>query len=95
VWKFAPYVLKSLSRNRTRTALTVSGAAVALFVFTFVGAVQEGLARLTRGAEAERTLVVFQANRFCPSTSKHRPWLTAPMERTRISNPGTASWLNR
>src|SRR5262249_33086161 len=70
VWKFAPYVLKSLWRNRTRTALTVSGAAVALFVFTFVGAVQEGLAGLTKGAEAERTLVVFQANRFCPSTSK-------------------------
>jgi len=70
VLKFVPYVLKSLWRNRTRTALTVSGAAVALFVFTFVGAVQEGLAGLTRGAEAERTLVVFQANRFCPSTSK-------------------------
>ncbi len=68
--KFAPYVLKSLWRNRTRTALTVSGAAVALFVFTFVGAVQEGLEGLTKGAEAERTLVVFQANRFCPSTSK-------------------------
>jgi putative ABC transport system permease protein len=70
MWKFAPYVLKSLWRNRTRTALTVSGAAVALFVFCFVGAVQEGLARLTRGSDAERTLIVFQANRFCPSTSK-------------------------
>lgn len=68
--RFAPYVLKSLWRHRARTALTVSGAAVALFVFSFVGAVQEGLAQLTRGQEADRTLIVFQANRFCPSTSR-------------------------
>jgi putative ABC transport system permease protein len=70
VWKFAPYVLKNLWRHRTRTALTVSGSAVALFVFCFVGAVQEGLARLTRGRAAERRLIVFQANRFCPATSR-------------------------
>jgi putative ABC transport system permease protein len=70
VLKFAPYVLKSLWRHRTRTALTVSGSAVALFVFTFVGAVQEGLAALTHHRDAERTLIVFQANRFCPSTSR-------------------------
>jgi putative ABC transport system permease protein len=70
VWRFTPYVLKNVWRNRTRTALTVSGAAVALFVFTFVGAVQDGLAGLTRGHDAERSLVVFQANRFCPATSR-------------------------
>jgi putative ABC transport system permease protein len=69
MWKFVPYLAKSLWRHRTRTVLTVSGSAVALFVFAFVAAVQEGLARLTRGGEAERTLIVFQANRFCPSTS--------------------------
>jgi putative ABC transport system permease protein len=70
VLKFLPYVLKSLWRHRTRTALTVSGAAVALFVFAFVGAVQQGLARLTGSRDAERTLIVFQASRFCPSTSR-------------------------
>jgi putative ABC transport system permease protein len=68
--KFAPYVFKGLWRHRTRTVLTVSGSAVALFVFCCVGAVQEGLARLTQGTQAERTLIVFQANRFCPSTSR-------------------------
>ena len=68
--RFAPYVLKSLWRHRARTALTVSGSAVALFVFAFVGAVQEGLSGLTRGPAAERHLIVFQANRFCPSTSR-------------------------
>jgi putative ABC transport system permease protein len=70
MWRFVPYVLKNLWRHRTRTALTVSGSAVALFVFCFVGAVQEGLARLTQDRQAERTLIVFQANRFCPATSK-------------------------
>jgi putative ABC transport system permease protein len=68
--KFAPYVLKSLLRHRARTLLTVSGTAVALFVFAFIGSAQRGLADLTRGKQAERTLVVFQANRFCPSTSR-------------------------
>ncbi len=70
MFRFAPYVLKSLWRNRTRTALTVSGAAVALFVFCVVGAVQEGLERLTGQSQADRTLVVFQENRFCPASSR-------------------------
>lgn len=68
--KFLPYVLKNLWRNRARTVLTIGGAAAAMFVFAFVGAVQNGLADLVRGAHADRTLVVFQANRFCPSTSR-------------------------
>src|ERR671938_372731 len=70
MFRFAPYVLKSLLRHRARTLLTVSGTAVALFVFAFIGAAQQGLADMTRGKQAERTLIVFQANRFCPSTSR-------------------------
>ena len=68
--KFAPYVLKSLLRHRSRTLLTVSGAAVALFVVAFIGAARQGLVDMTRGKRAERTLIVFQSNRFCPSTSR-------------------------
>lgn len=64
------YLLKTLWRHRTRTLLTVTGAAVAMFVFCFVGSVQEGLNRLTTGADADRTLIVFQENRFCPTTSR-------------------------
>jgi putative ABC transport system permease protein len=70
MFKFAPYVLKSLLRHRARTLLTVSGSAVALFVFAFIGAAQQGMADMTRGQQAERTLIVFQANRFCPFTSR-------------------------
>jgi putative ABC transport system permease protein len=70
--KFLPYILRSLWRHRARTLLTVSGSAVALFVFCFVAAVQEGMDSLLRGAAAEQALVVFQANKFCPATS-HLP----------------------
>jgi putative ABC transport system permease protein len=68
--RFLPYVVKNLLRHRVRTLLTISGAAVALGVFAVVGAVQDGLAGLTRNQQSERALIVFQANRFCPSTSK-------------------------
>ncbi|PHQ31548.1 ABC transporter permease [Rhodopirellula bahusiensis] len=64
------YVLKTLWRHRTRTLLTVTGAAVAMFVFCFVGSVQEGLHRLTTGSDADRNLIVFQENRFCPTSSR-------------------------
>lgn len=66
------YVLKTLWRHRSRTILTVSGSAVALFVFCFVGAVHEGMRNLQQGGQARRSLVVFQANKFCPATS-HLP----------------------
>jgi putative ABC transport system permease protein len=68
--RFAPYVFKTLWRHRGRTLLTVGGAAVAMFVFCFVGAVQEGLRRLTDDEDASRTLIVFQENRFCPTSSR-------------------------
>lgn len=70
MFRFAPYVLKSLWRHRARTILTVSGSAVAMFVFCFVAAVQEGLERLTSDEDAQRTLIVFQENRFCPTSSR-------------------------
>ncbi len=50
--------------------LTVSGTAVALLVFCFVSAVQDGLHRLTQDKQAQRTLIVFQENRFCPTSSR-------------------------
>jgi putative ABC transport system permease protein len=70
MFRFAPYIFKSLSRHRARTLLTISGAAVAMFVFCFVAAVQQGLNQLTSDEAAQRTLVVFQENRFCPTSSR-------------------------
>lgn len=70
--RFIPLLLKTLWRHRSRTLLTVSGSAVALFVFCFVGSVQEGMRDLTRRQEARQSLITFQANKFCPATS-HLP----------------------
>jgi putative ABC transport system permease protein len=70
--KFIPYILKTLWRHRSRTILTVSGSAVALFVFCFIGAVQEGMDDSLRRQEAKGSLITFQANKFCPATS-HLP----------------------
>lgn len=87
MFRFAPYVIKTLWRHRARTFLTLSGAAVALFVFSCVGAVQEGLAGLAADQSGQRTLIVFQANRFCPSTSK----LPEDYARTIAALPGVAN----
>lgn len=70
--KFFPLILKTLWRHRARTALTCLGAAIALFVFCFVGAVQEGMDDLQTRQAAKGSLIVFQANKFCPATS-HLP----------------------
>ncbi|HBN76848.1 MAG TPA: ABC transporter substrate-binding protein [Planctomycetaceae bacterium] len=70
MFRLVSYVLKGIWRHRARTMLTVSGAAVAMFVFCFVGSVQEGLERLTSDEDAQRTLIVFQENRFCPTSSR-------------------------
>ena len=72
MFKFLPYLLKTLWRHRSRTILTVSGSAVALFVFCFVGSVQEGMNDLGRRQETKQSLIMFQANKFCPATS-HLP----------------------
>jgi len=69
VLKFIPYILKTLWGHRARTLLTVAGVAVGMFVFCFVGSISEGLDRMGADAKSQRTLIAFQANRFCPFTS--------------------------
>ena len=82
MFKFAPYVLKTLWRHRTRSLLTVSGSAVALFVFCFVLTIQQSVHRLT--TQDDSVLIVFQANKFCPATS-HLP---QDYDRTIAQMPG-------
>jgi putative ABC transport system permease protein len=41
-----------------------------MFVFCFVASVQNGLDRLTNSESANRSLIVFQENRFCPTSSR-------------------------
>ncbi len=65
---FLPYVLRTVLRARTRTILTVTGAALAMALFAFVRTVDYGVAEL-RARAKKPVLVVFQDSRFCPLTS--------------------------
>jgi putative ABC transport system permease protein len=67
--RFLPLVIKQIARHRVRTLLTVSGIAIAMFLFSAVQAMQRGVTQATRVTAAETTLVVYRKDRFCPATS--------------------------
>ncbi|MCA8963930.1 MAG: hypothetical protein KDC48_03545, partial [Planctomycetes bacterium] len=62
---FLPYVLRTASRARMRSLLTLLGAALAMTLFAFVRTVDGGVAALAEKAR-QPVLVVFQDSRFCP-----------------------------
>ncbi len=68
--KFLPLVIKQVVRHRTRTLLTVSGVAMAMFLFCAVQAMQGGVREATETTARDTTLVVYRQNRFCPATSR-------------------------
>lgn len=68
MFKFLPYVRKNILGHRVRSAMTVAGTALLLFLFLFVTSVQNGLDKVL-SARDDR-LIVFQAYRFCPSSSQ-------------------------
>ena len=68
--RFMPVVFKQLWRHRVRSVLTLSGVAIAMFLFITVQTLQEGVRRSTQAAAGDTTLVVYRENRFCPATSR-------------------------
>lgn len=68
--RFIPLVLRQVVRNRTRSFLTVSGTALAMFLFSVVQAMQGGVQQATELTARDTTLVVYRENRFCPFTSR-------------------------
>ena len=61
---------KQAWRHRTRSLLTVLGVAVGLFLFSTIETLQAALREATEARAEDNTLVVYQENRFCPSTSR-------------------------
>ena len=61
---------KQLIRHRTRSILTILGVAAGMFLFTTVETMQASLQKATVANANDTTLVVYQENRFCPSTSR-------------------------
>jgi putative ABC transport system permease protein len=68
--RFAPLVVKQLLRHGVRSALTVAGVSVAMFLFIVVQALQQGVRQATEAAAGDTTLVVYRENRYCPATSR-------------------------
>ncbi len=69
VTRYVPLVVKQVIRHRVRTLLTVSGIAIAMFLFTTIQAMQRGVTAATQETAADTTLVVYRKDRFCPLTS--------------------------
>lgn len=68
--RYMPLVFKQLWRNRTRSALTLGGVAIAMFLFIAVQTLQRGVRDATEVTAADTTLVVYRENRFCPAASR-------------------------
>ncbi len=65
-----PYVVKQVTRHRVRSALTILGVAIAMFLFTAVQAMNQGVAEATQATASDTTLVVYREDRYCPTTSE-------------------------
>ncbi len=81
IFRFVPLVLKQVIRHRMRTLLTAAGIAVAMFLFTAVSAMQQGVRIATTETAADTTLVVYRKDRFCPATSQLPQDYTGRLER--------------
>lgn len=68
--KFLSFAFKSLSRNRVRTTLTLLGVGVAMFLFTGVVSLDQGMRRMLANSATDDTLVVFDKYQGCPPLSK-------------------------
>ncbi|MBC8200926.1 MAG: ABC transporter permease [Planctomycetes bacterium] len=65
-----PIVLKQIKRSPIRTSLTVSGIAVAMFLFIMVESMRTGVKEATEITANDTTLVVYRENRYCPFSSR-------------------------
>ena len=68
--RFLPFAFKSLSRNPVRVTLTLLGVGVAMFVFTGVVSLDQGMRRMLANSVGDDTLVVFDKYQGCPPFSK-------------------------
>jgi len=65
-----PYVLKQVVRHRVRSMLTIAGIGIAMFLFTAVQAMNQGVTEATTASANDTTLVVYRKDRYCPATSQ-------------------------
>ena len=70
IFRVIPTVFKQIRRSPIRSFLTLSGIAVAMFLFVMVESMRTGVREATQATANETTLVVYRENRYCPFTSR-------------------------
>lgn len=68
--RIIPLILKQIYRAPIRSTFTIVGIAVAMFLFTSVETMRQGVTRATTATAEDATLVVYRENRFCPFSSR-------------------------
>ena len=79
--RLVPVVFRILRRSPIRTALTVTGIATAMYLFTGVEAMRSGVRDATEAGVGDSMLVVYRENRYCPFTSRLPQWYADRIER--------------
>lgn len=69
ILKLIHYAWRGIRRNMGRSILTILGIAAAMFLFTFIEGLQNGVTEATENSATQNMLVVYQRGRFCPATS--------------------------
>ncbi len=73
IWNFGnlfSLACKTVLRHRMRSALTVAGVGLGMFLYAAVETVQRSVLDATQVTRNDTTLVVYRENRFCPATSR-------------------------
>lgn len=68
--RFFPLIRRQITRQPTRSLMTIAGIAVAMFLFCVVQAMQAGVRSATEVAADDTVLVVYRENRYCPFSSQ-------------------------
>lgn len=76
-----PFVIKQIIRSPIRTTLTLGGIAIAMFLFSFVESMRDGVTAATTATAEDATLVVYRENRYCPFTSNLPEFYSKKIER--------------
>ena len=68
--RMIPLVWKQIYRAPVRSTLSILGIGVAMFLFTTVETMRQGVTRATTTTAEDATLIVYRENRFCPFSSR-------------------------
>ena len=79
--RLIPVVFRTLRRSPIRSGLTIAGIAMAMYLFTGVEAMRNGVRDATEAGAGDSMLVVYRENRYCPFTSRLPQWYVDRIER--------------